>query len=258
MPAVTTNRRIPLAAALVTTILAAGCASAERAPEAPTIVDKIFPEAKGTGLDGLDEKALAAALSRPVELELPARLLVVDFSGRDVGQAVADALQLSPFFVAVPALRELQLFDNRDEMLARLRLLAVRYRTPYVLLTNGYFTREEGPNVLSPLYAGLVTYFFVPGLSIEVRGRLEMALLDVRTGTILYGASRAAEGGDLFVRFGDEWESQREVEREIIAREAKALATLLENQSKRALDLGTLSGRVLAPGDPRPAPSSPQ
>ncbi len=234
---------------------ASGCRG--MAHEAPaSIVDRVLPMAKGQGFDGMDEAAIAAALARPVELELPARVLVVDLGREGLGEALTDALDQSPYFIPVPAMRGIQAPPD-GELLAHMRLLAVRYRTPYVVIAGLQTNRDKSINVLSPLYLALVTIPFLPGFSVEVEGTVEAALLDVRTGTLLFGVTRDVEARDALVVMGEEWDAKRALDREIAKREAPAIVARFEQSARRTMEIRTamLPPAAEPKGAPAPAPA---
>ncbi len=220
--------------------------------EESPLVAKVFPQAQGTGFDRLDEAAVAAALARKVELEVPARVLVFDMGDFGLGEALANELSSSAYFATVPALKTLPDETGSQELLAHIRLLALRYRTPYVLLAGHRFQVEKGSNALCPLYAALVTLLFVPGGTVDVHGTIEAALVDVRTGTIVFAASRSVEDGDGFVLPGESWDATKALYREIVTREAPKLAAELDTAVKRSLTLpdGTWVPTVSTPHEP--------
>lgn len=245
------NHASLLVPALVALAAAAGgCRGV--AHEAPaSIVDRVLPMAKGQGFDGMDEAAIAAALARPVELELPARVLVVDLGHEGLGEALTDALDKSPYFIPIPAMRGIAPPQD-GELLAHMRLLAVRYRTPYVVIAGLQTRRDKSINILSPLYLALVTIPFLPGFSIDVEGTVEAALLDVRTGTILFGVTRDVEASDALVTMDEDWDAKRALDREIAKREAPAIVARFEQSARRTLEIKTAMLPPAPGGEPAP------
>ncbi len=73
--------------------------------------------------------------------------------------------------------------------LKQLRLYAAQAKADLVLFVSSSSTFKQDVNVLSPLYAGLITIPFVPGQHVRLTTYLEAYLFDVRNG-MLYSSYR--------------------------------------------------------------------
>lgn len=73
--------------------------------------------------------------------------------------------------------------------LKQLRLYAAQTKADLVLFVSSSTSFNQEANVLSPLYAGLVTIPFIPGLKVQLTTYLEAYVFDVRNG-LLYSSYR--------------------------------------------------------------------
>ena len=73
--------------------------------------------------------------------------------------------------------------------LKKLRLYAAQAKSDLVLFISTSHSFKEDVNILSPLYAGLITIPFIPGQNVRLDSFMEAYIIDVRNG-FLYASHR--------------------------------------------------------------------
>jgi hypothetical protein len=225
---------------LATAFLLAGGCAVVTAPSDGAALDRLLPAVKGRGLDGMDEGAVSRELARPLELELPARVLVVGLGdgGPALAVEVADGLASAPHLVPVPALQSLAAEQNGDTLMQRLRLLAIRHRTPYIAVVCENVERRAGRNALALLYALVLPLACVPGDTERLVGSLEAALIDARTGAVAVAVASRVDAEAGFVFLWDDDDSYDALVAGVRQSEGRALADKLSRALVRAATCG--------------------
>jgi len=189
--------------ALALPLLLAAC-SATKAVRAPAVYEASW-EASPAPLKqslfakdvppNLTEEGIGRILDAPVELQLPARVGVAMLgrafspesaalgtglaAGRELPKAlettglVALAFEVSPDLPTAPGI-------------GGLRELAARYRAPYLLVYTERFEDHSHANGWSALWLTVVGGLVAPSRTLEGEGVLQVSLLEVRTGTLLF------------------------------------------------------------------------
>jgi hypothetical protein len=193
---------LKLATTLSLAVLVTACAGrAHEAPVAqmaeqpkPVVLDRSLYAKDSSG--SLTENQLQEILSKPIDLQFPARVGVVPLAqafdpaqpvsvrtrstaARDLAKALIGSSQLS------------HVSDISTELpkpggIEGLRVLAARYRLRYLLLYSERFEDDTHLNGWAWLYPTFIGMFIAPGVTVESHGLAQVDLLDVRTGTILF------------------------------------------------------------------------
>ena len=144
----------------------------------------------------LTEDQLQEILSKPIDLQFPARVGVVPLSKAfDPEQAVSvrtrstAARDLAKALIGSPQFSHVS--DIATELpkpggIEGLRVIAARYRLRYLLLYSERFEDATHLNGWAWLYPTGLGMLIAPGVTVESHGLVQVDLLDVRTGTILY------------------------------------------------------------------------
>ncbi len=160
----------------------------------PVVLDRSLYSKDASG--SLTENQLQEILSKPIDLQFPARVGVVPLAkafdpeepvsirtrstaARDFAKVLTGSPQLS------------HVSDISTELpkpggIEGLRVLAARYRLRYLLLYSERFEDDTHLNGWAWLYPTLIGMFIAPGVTVESHGLAQVDLLDVRTGTILF------------------------------------------------------------------------
>lgn len=144
----------------------------------------------------LTEAQIQEILSKPIDLQFPARVGVVPLAepfdpAYPVNVRIRNvaARHLSKALVGSPQFSHVS--DIATELpkpggIEGLRVLASRYRLRYLLLYSERFEDDTHLNGWAFLYPTIIGMFVAPGVQVESKGLAQVDLLDVRTGTILF------------------------------------------------------------------------
>ena len=145
----------------------------------------------------LSEAALQEILTRPVDLELPARVGVLpivqaeDWRGPGPSHdmvspglsAFAKRLAADDSFALVT---EMMPIPSGALGMEALREAAARYKLRYLVLYREHVDRDQRGNGWAAGYLTVVGALFLPGSTLSVDGYAEASLLDVKTGLLLF------------------------------------------------------------------------
>jgi len=196
------NPSLKMATTLSLAALLTACAAGPRhsapaqiaAQPEPTVLDRSLYSKDASG--SLTEGQLQAILSKPIDLQFPARVGVVPLARAfdpeepvsvrtrsTAARDLAKALGGSPQFSHVS---DISTDLPKPGGIEGLRVLAARYRLRYLLLYSERFEDDTHLNGWAWLYPTVIGMFVAPGVTVESHGLAQVDLLDVRTGTILY------------------------------------------------------------------------
>jgi hypothetical protein len=184
--------------------LLTGCAASSRQADDPaaTIAQAPAPEVLQRShyardpSGSLSEAELQEILSKPIDLQFPARVGVVPLAEPfDPALSVSVATRGTAARHLSRALSSADQFSHVSDIstdlpkpggIEGLRVLAARYRLRYLLLYSERFEDDTHVNGWAWLYPTVIGMFVAPGVTVQSQGLAQVDLLDVRTGTILF------------------------------------------------------------------------
>ena len=171
-----------------------GCASSEYLGAYSSI--------QADSLKQISDDEIRQALETQPQITLPTSIAIYNasrdkFSFQDsvlTMNEVLRAVEITPALINPNPYYQSQYYGYRNPIpepvdLKKLRMYAAMAKTDLILFVSTSTNYEEDVNILSPLYAGLVTIPFVPGQHIRLTTYLEAYVIDVRNG-FLYSSYR--------------------------------------------------------------------
>lgn len=155
----------------------------------------------------MSEDQIQAILSRPLEIELPARVGVLPITPASDWQGPGPADDNAPPAAArfASELRGGEPFTMVTEMISipsgalgmeALRAIAARYKLRYMVLYRENLTRKRKTNAWTIGYLTIVGALFLPGDTLEIEGYVEASMFDIKTGLLMFTVRKRVRSSD--------------------------------------------------------------